>query len=113
MQTAPTKTMVMVLNYSDSLYELVVVKETEKCIWYTSKRNIEKPERYADESHCLPGQRIQKNSAYHDVFDTVDEAVQHIRQRYVRRIESAENTLAHYRDQSTKFDIAAKVLLGE
>jgi hypothetical protein len=113
METAPTKTVILVKNYSDSLYELVVVKETEKCIWYTSKRNIERPERYSDESHYLPGQRIQKNSTYHDVFDTIDEAVQHIRQRYARRIEGAERSLARYKEESTKFDEAAKVLLGE
>jgi hypothetical protein len=107
------KTMIMVYAYSDSLYALAVVKETEKCIWYTSKHNIEREEKYANESIRLLGKRVQKNSASHDVFETVDEAVQHIRQRYARRIEGAEESLARWREQSTAFDITAKVLLGE
>lgn len=105
------KTMYFVRGYSDSIYELTVGKETDKCVWFTSMRNIEKSTER--ETHCAPGSRILKSSAYHEVLPTVEEAIQFIRRRYARRIEGAEATPNHYREQSAAFEKAVVVLLGE
>lgn len=107
------KTMFMVQTYSDSVYELEVVRETEKCMWYTKKRNLEKV-KFLDvweETHCHPGSRIQRSAAYHDTFETIEQAVDFIRKRYERYIERSKHAVASYTEQLQKFEQAAKVIL--
>lgn len=101
----------MVRHYGDTIHELEVGKETDKCLWFTSMRNVERSNE--SKTHRAPGSRILKSSAYHETFATIEEAVQHIRQRYANLIERAEESVTRYKEQSTAFDKAAIVLIGE
>lgn len=106
------KKIYMVRIYSDEIYEMTIERETEKCVWYTKISNVERKDSVWDTDKKEPV-RLLKSASFHDVFDTIDEAVQHIRQRYARAIECAEKVLQSHKDNSTKFEETAKVLLGK
>lgn len=110
METKGTKTLFMVRFYSDSIYQLDVEKESEKCVWYWSVRKIENTRFSWDSTYNEP-LRVVKKTESHRVFVTVEECVNHIRERYRRKIEAAESTARWCREQLTEFEKVATVLL--